>query len=123
MADIISNMQIYCSTKEAFAALTNAACFVSKDIKDTFVANIFAFEYTVVFSGIHATYNIPVLISVLVGRAYATDTNSMRTLAAKQDEIITYVKDQLGEKTWTDNSMITTGAGFSVSETQIRTVE
>lgn len=122
-ADIVSNMQFYCSTKEAFASLTNTECFTSKMVKDTFVANIFSFEYTVIFTGVHSTYNIPVIISVLIGRAYASDTVSMAALAAKQDELIAYVKRELSEKTWTDNTMVTTGEGFSVAETQIRTLE
>lgn len=121
-ADIVSNMQFYCSTKEAFASLTNTECFVSKSIKDTFVANIFSFEYTVTFTGIHSTYNIPVVISVLIGRAYASDTISMATLATKQDDLIAYVKRELSEKAWTDDTMITTGEGFSVAETQVRTL-
>ena len=120
MATVISPMQIYCTTKEAFAALTGAECFIMKNIKDVFVANIFSFEYTVVLTGIHTTYNIPVVLSVLVGRAYANDTNAMRDLAQKQDDLMEYFKDNLTEKTFTDDTMVTTGEGFSTTETQIR---
>lgn len=121
MQTVVTPMQIYCSTKEAFEALTNSECFVTKRIKDTFVANIFAFEYQVIFTGIHSDYNIPVVLSVLIGRAYASDTNSMSDFAAKQDNLILYIKETLDKKSWTDDTMVTTGEGFTTTETQIRT--
>lgn len=120
MASTNTSIQIFCSTKEAFNSLVNPTCFCSKDIKDTNVVGLLAYEYTVTFSGIHTEYGCPVLLQVLIGRAYATDTIAMRALATKQDDLITFVKEELSEKTFTDNTMVTSGDGFSTSETIIR---
>jgi len=64
---------------------------------------------------------IPCVLSVLIGSAYSQDTASIRNLGEKQSKIIADVKLTLSENTWIDDSMITTGEGFSITESEIIT--
>lgn len=116
---ITSNMQIYKGSVEAFALEASNECHSRAVIESTLIANIPAVKYSVVFTTISNISGIPCVLSVLIGSAYSQDTASIAKLADRQRKVIDSVKRSLSESTWIDDSMITTGEGFSITESEI----
>ena len=115
-------MQYFCKTKEAFADLTGADCYCRTEILTDWIGQIPSNKYYVRFSGIHHRENVPVILSVYIGAAYMQDANENSLRLGAMTSAANFVKDALSEKTWIDDVMITSGEGFSITDTEVRRV-
>lgn len=116
---ITSNMQIYKGSVKAFALEASNECHSRAVIESTLIANIPAVKYSVLFTTISNISGIPCVLSVLIGSAYSQDTASNATLLSKQKRVVDTVVAQMPENTWITDSMITTGEGFSITESEV----
>lgn len=116
---ITSNMQIYKGSVEAFALEASNECHSRAMIESTLIGNIPAVKYSVVFTTISNISGIPCVLNVLIGSTYSQDTASNTTLSLKQKRVVDTVVAKMKENTWVSDSMVTTGDGFSITESEV----